>query len=114
MNYIRETCGCCGEFVCLSLNIHDIKVLCQIVRPSQCAAFSSLDCEKRCGPLDIVFVIDSSESVGLTNFTLEKNFVINTISRLGSFAKDPLSDTGRYSCQALSSHFYKITPNYTC
>uniref|UniRef100_A0A3P8QCH1 Collagen alpha-2(VI) chain n=1 Tax=Astatotilapia calliptera TaxID=8154 RepID=A0A3P8QCH1_ASTCA len=52
------------------------------------------DCEKRCGPLDIVFVIDSSESVGLTNFTLEKNFVINTISRLGSFAKDPLSDTG--------------------
>ncbi|XP_063317628.1 collagen alpha-2(VI) chain [Pelmatolapia mariae] len=52
------------------------------------------DCEKRCGPLDIVFVIDSSESVGLTNFTLEKNFVINTISRLGSFAKDPLADTG--------------------
>lgn len=41
-----------------------------------------------------MFVIDSSESVGLTNFTLEKNFVINTISRLGSFAKDPLSDTG--------------------
>ncbi|XP_076018359.1 collagen alpha-2(VI) chain [Genypterus blacodes] len=52
------------------------------------------DCEKRCGPLDIVFVIDSSESVGLTNFTLEKNFVINTINRLGSMAKDPRSDTG--------------------
>uniref|UniRef100_A0A667YQF1 Collagen alpha-2(VI) chain n=1 Tax=Myripristis murdjan TaxID=586833 RepID=A0A667YQF1_9TELE len=52
------------------------------------------DCEKRCGPLDIVFVIDSSESVGLTNFTLEKNFVINTINRLGSMAKDPNSDTG--------------------
>ncbi|XP_011484830.1 collagen alpha-2(VI) chain isoform X1 [Oryzias latipes] len=52
------------------------------------------DCEKRCGPLDIVFVIDSSESVGLTNFTLEKNFVINTISRLGSFAKSPDSETG--------------------
>lgn len=52
------------------------------------------DCEKRCGPLDIVFVIDSSESVGLTNFTLEKNFVINTINRLGSLAKDPQSDTG--------------------
>ncbi|KAI5626588.1 collagen alpha-2(VI) chain isoform X4 [Silurus asotus] len=42
------------------------------------------DCEKRCGALDIVFVIDSSESVGLTNFTLEKNFVINTINRLGT------------------------------
>ncbi|XP_061589004.1 collagen alpha-2(VI) chain-like isoform X1 [Cololabis saira] len=52
------------------------------------------DCEKRCGALDIVFVIDSSESVGLTNFTLEKNFVINTINRLGSFAKDPKSETG--------------------
>ncbi|KAJ3594883.1 hypothetical protein NHX12_004188 [Muraenolepis orangiensis] len=52
------------------------------------------DCEKRCGALDIVFVIDSSESVGLTNFTLEKNFVINTINRLGSMAKDPNSATG--------------------
>ncbi|KAB5559406.1 hypothetical protein PHYPO_G00028670 [Pangasianodon hypophthalmus] len=52
------------------------------------------DCEKRCGALDIVFVIDSSESVGLTNFTLEKNFVISTINRLGSMAKDPHSETG--------------------
>ncbi|XP_051957578.1 collagen alpha-2(VI) chain [Xyrauchen texanus] len=52
------------------------------------------DCEKRCGALDIVFVIDSSESVGLTNFTLEKNFVINTLNRLGSMAKDPKSETG--------------------
>ncbi|XP_036396563.1 collagen alpha-2(VI) chain-like isoform X2 [Megalops cyprinoides] len=52
------------------------------------------DCEKRCGALDIVFVIDSSESVGLTNFTLEKNFVINTINRLGAIAKDPTSETG--------------------
>lgn len=52
------------------------------------------DCEKHCGPLDIVFIIDSSESVGLTNFTLEKNFVINTINRLGSMANDPASLTG--------------------
>lgn len=52
------------------------------------------DCEKRCGALDIVFVIDSSESVGLTNFTLEKNFVINTINRLGSLAKDPHAESG--------------------
>ncbi|XP_064419484.1 collagen alpha-2(VI) chain isoform X1 [Latimeria chalumnae] len=52
------------------------------------------DCEKRCGPLDIVFVIDSSESIGLTNFTLEKNFVISMVSRLGSIAKDPKSETG--------------------
>ncbi|XP_031714160.1 collagen alpha-2(VI) chain-like isoform X1 [Anarrhichthys ocellatus] len=52
------------------------------------------DCEKHCGALDIVFVIDSSESVGLTNFTLEKNFVVNTINRLGSMASDPVSSTG--------------------
>ncbi|XP_019378819.1 PREDICTED: collagen alpha-2(VI) chain isoform X1 [Gavialis gangeticus] len=52
------------------------------------------DCEKRCGALDILFVIDSSESIGYTNFTLEKNFVINVVSRLGSIAKDPKSQTG--------------------
>ncbi|XP_013872175.1 collagen alpha-2(VI) chain isoform X2 [Austrofundulus limnaeus] len=52
------------------------------------------DCEKHCGALDIVFVIDSSESVGLTNFTLEKSFVINTVNRLGSMASDPESTTG--------------------
>ncbi|XP_078795797.1 collagen alpha-2(VI) chain isoform X2 [Oryzias latipes] len=52
------------------------------------------DCEKHCGALDIVFILDSSESVGLTNFTLEKYFVINTINRLGSMASDPTSSTG--------------------
>uniref|UniRef100_A0A8D0HTW8 Collagen type VI alpha 2 chain n=1 Tax=Sphenodon punctatus TaxID=8508 RepID=A0A8D0HTW8_SPHPU len=52
------------------------------------------DCEKRCGALDIVFIIDSSESIGFTNFSLEKNFVINVVSRLGSIAKDPKSETG--------------------
>uniref|UniRef100_A0A8C3GDJ5 Collagen alpha-2(VI) chain n=1 Tax=Cairina moschata TaxID=8855 RepID=A0A8C3GDJ5_CAIMO len=52
------------------------------------------DCEKRCGALDIMFVIDSSESIGYTNFTLEKNFVVNVVSRLGSLAKDPKSETG--------------------
>lgn len=41
-----------------------------------------------------MFVIDSSESIGYTNFTLEKNFVVNVVSRLGSIAKDPKSQTG--------------------
>lgn len=53
------------------------------------------DCEKRCGALDVVFVIDSSESIGYTNFTLEKNFVINVVNRLGAIAKDPKSETGQ-------------------
>uniref|UniRef100_A0A8D0F4Y1 Collagen alpha-2(VI) chain n=1 Tax=Strix occidentalis caurina TaxID=311401 RepID=A0A8D0F4Y1_STROC len=57
-------------------------------------SFTGADCEKRCGALDIMFVIDSSESIGYTNFTLEKNFVVNVVSRLGSIAKDPKSQTG--------------------
>lgn len=87
MNYIRETCGCCGGciFCCPET---------PIVYETDSELVRSTDCEKRCGALDIVFVIDSSESVGLTNFTLEKNFVINTINRLGSLAKDPQSDSG--------------------
>lgn len=49
------------------------------------------DCEKVCQPLDLVFVIDSSESIGKTNFSLAKNFVINVANRLGTMAKN-LSD----------------------
>ncbi|KAM9719028.1 collagen alpha-2(VI) chain isoform 2-T2 [Menidia menidia] len=72
------------------------------------------DCEKRCGALDIVFVIDSSESVGLTNFTLEKNFVINTINRLGSFASSPDMEIGTRVGVVQYSHngtFQAIHPN---
>lgn len=57
------------------------------------------DCEKRCGALDVVFVIDSSESIGYTNFSLEKNFVINVVNRLGAIAKDPKSETGQLHLQ---------------
>lgn len=37
----------------------------------------------------MVFVIDSSESIGYTNFTLEKNFVINVVNRLGGHRQGP-------------------------
>ncbi|KAJ8353804.1 hypothetical protein SKAU_G00213710 [Synaphobranchus kaupii] len=50
------------------------------------------DCEKVCPPLDLVFVIDSSESIGKTNFSLAKNFVISVANRLGKMAKN-ISDT---------------------
>ncbi|KAJ8291062.1 hypothetical protein GJAV_G00020950 [Gymnothorax javanicus] len=50
------------------------------------------DCEKICPPLDLVFVIDSSESIGKTNFSLAKNFVISVANRLGKMAKN-VSDT---------------------
>lgn len=63
--------------------------------PTAFAPRRPADCEKRCGALDVVFVIDSSESIGYTNFTLEKNFVINVVNRLGAIAKDPKSETGQ-------------------
>ncbi|XP_036401366.1 collagen alpha-1(VI) chain-like [Megalops cyprinoides] len=39
-------------------------------------------CECKCGPLDIAFVVDSSESIGATNFALAKDFIITVIDRL--------------------------------
>lgn len=84
---------CVMTFAVYDSNTHSQLKNCQFTQ-LLCA---SADCEKRCGALDIVFVIDSSESVGLTNFTLEKNFVINTINRLGSFSKDPESESGKWA-----------------
>lgn len=96
MNYVRETCGCCGKMLLSVFQSKFFDLLLYICFGSTITTISVSDCEKRCGALDIVFVIDSSESVGLTNFTLEKNFVINTINRLGSIAKDPSSETGEH------------------
>ncbi|XP_061082269.1 collagen alpha-1(VI) chain-like [Conger conger] len=39
-------------------------------------------CESKCGPLDIVFVVDSSESIGAQNFALAKDFILTVIDRL--------------------------------
>lgn len=44
-------------------------------------------CECRCGPIDVLFVVDSSESIGLHNFEIAKDFVIKVIDRL---ARDEL------------------------
>lgn len=38
--------------------------------------------ECRCGPIDVLFVVDSSESIGLHNFEIAKDFVIKVIDRL--------------------------------
>uniref|UniRef100_H3AH18 VWFA domain-containing protein n=1 Tax=Latimeria chalumnae TaxID=7897 RepID=H3AH18_LATCH len=49
-------------------------------------------CECECGPVKLLFVLDSSESVGLQNFTIEKEFiirVINKITKLGKSKGDP-------------------------
>uniref|UniRef100_A0A665XFP4 Collagen, type VI, alpha 1 n=1 Tax=Echeneis naucrates TaxID=173247 RepID=A0A665XFP4_ECHNA len=39
----------------------------------------------KCAPLDLAFIVDSSESIGATNFALAKDFIITVIDRL---AKD--------------------------
>ncbi|KAM4705076.1 collagen alpha-2(VI) chain-like [Rhinophrynus dorsalis] len=52
------------------------------------------DCYRSCQPVDVVFVIDSSESVGKTNFSLAKHFVINIANRIGKMAKNASDLTG--------------------
>ncbi|KAI1899247.1 hypothetical protein AGOR_G00059840 [Albula goreensis] len=39
-------------------------------------------CECKCGPLDLAFVVDSSESIGAHNFALAKDFIVAVIDRL--------------------------------
>uniref|UniRef100_A0A6Q2WY56 VWFA domain-containing protein n=1 Tax=Esox lucius TaxID=8010 RepID=A0A6Q2WY56_ESOLU len=36
----------------------------------------------KCGPVDLAFIVDSSESIGATNFALAKDFIITVIDRL--------------------------------
>uniref|UniRef100_A0A8C7E2S1 VWFA domain-containing protein n=1 Tax=Naja naja TaxID=35670 RepID=A0A8C7E2S1_NAJNA len=50
-----------------------------------CVCFYSNLCfvtECKCGPIDIIFVLDSSESIGETNFGIAKDFIIKVIDRL--------------------------------
>lgn len=39
-------------------------------------------CECKCAPVDLAFIVDSSESIGSTNFALAKDFIITVIDRL--------------------------------
>ncbi|XP_062972133.1 collagen alpha-1(VI) chain [Elgaria multicarinata webbii] len=39
-------------------------------------------CECKCGPVDVLFVLDSSESIGLQNFQIAKDFIVKVIDRL--------------------------------
>lgn len=39
-------------------------------------------CECKCAPLDLAFIVDSSESIGAENFALAKDFIITVIDRL--------------------------------
>ncbi|TDH06192.1 hypothetical protein EPR50_G00129770 [Perca flavescens] len=39
-------------------------------------------CECKCAAMDLAFIVDSSESIGATNFALAKDFIITVIDRL--------------------------------
>ncbi|KAA0707569.1 Collagen alpha-1(VI) chain [Triplophysa tibetana] len=39
-------------------------------------------CECKCGPLDIAFILDSSESIGASNFAIAKDFIVTLMNRL--------------------------------
>lgn len=74
-------------------------------------------CECTCGPIDILFVLDSSESIGLQNFEIAKDFIIKVIDRL---SKDELvkfepgqSHAGvvQYSHNQMQEHVDMRSPN---
>eukprot|EP00062_Callorhinchus_milii_P014679 gi/632964123/ref/XP_007898245.1/ PREDICTED: collagen alpha-1(VI) chain [Callorhinchus milii] len=44
-------------------------------------------CECKCGPIDLLFIVDSSESIGAANFRLAKQFIITVIERLSKDEK---------------------------
>ncbi|XP_010788712.1 collagen alpha-1(VI) chain [Notothenia coriiceps] len=39
-------------------------------------------CECKCAAMDLAFIVDSSESIGATNFALSKDFIVTVIDRL--------------------------------
>ncbi|XP_053368716.1 collagen alpha-1(VI) chain [Clarias gariepinus] len=53
----------------------DCEILDIIMRMCSC-------CECKCGPLNITFVVDSSESIGKDNFVIAKKFIIAVLDRL--------------------------------
>ncbi|XP_067844205.1 collagen alpha-1(VI) chain [Heptranchias perlo] len=55
--------------------------------PSECEILDIIKrmcscCECKCGPIDLLFIVDSSESIGDQNFRLAKQFIITVIERL--------------------------------
>uniref|UniRef100_A0A8C4Y0T3 VWFA domain-containing protein n=1 Tax=Gopherus evgoodei TaxID=1825980 RepID=A0A8C4Y0T3_9SAUR len=48
----------------------------------------------KCGPIDVLFVLDSSESIGLQNFQIAKDFIIKVIDRLSKDERVKVSFQG--------------------
>uniref|UniRef100_A0A673JU64 Collagen, type VI, alpha 1 n=1 Tax=Sinocyclocheilus rhinocerous TaxID=307959 RepID=A0A673JU64_9TELE len=43
---------------------------------------SDINKKCKCGPLDIAFIVDSSESIGASNFAIAKDFIVTVMDRL--------------------------------
>lgn len=71
--------ACCGKFSQLSELLN-----CWYHNPfdSFFFVFSTVFSECKCEPLDLAFIVDSSESIGASNFALAKDFIITVIDRL--------------------------------
>ena len=61
-----------------------------------------LPAECKCGHIDILFVLDSSESIGLQNFEIAKDFIVKVIDRL---SKDELVKVRRTPWPRLGMKF---------
>uniref|UniRef100_A0A3B4ZQS4 Collagen type VI alpha 1 chain n=1 Tax=Stegastes partitus TaxID=144197 RepID=A0A3B4ZQS4_9TELE len=78
--------------------------------------FSSVSSECKCAPVDLSFIVDSSESIGATNFALAKDFIIAVIDRL---IKDQQFSTNQSTVSvvqysgARAQEVVKLTTNLT-
>ncbi|KAH0621744.1 hypothetical protein JD844_023363 [Phrynosoma platyrhinos] len=52
----------------------------EVCKDKKCPDYTCPKC--KCGPIDVLFVLDSSESIGLQNFMIAKDFIIKVIDRL--------------------------------
>uniref|UniRef100_A0A671S012 Collagen alpha-1(VI) chain-like n=1 Tax=Sinocyclocheilus anshuiensis TaxID=1608454 RepID=A0A671S012_9TELE len=73
----RFRCTCAHDYVSLSflsflIRFFIILSLRLVVQVFQC----------KCGPLDIAFIVDSSESIGASNFAIAKDFIVTVMDRL--------------------------------
>uniref|UniRef100_A0A3Q1CXW5 VWFA domain-containing protein n=1 Tax=Amphiprion ocellaris TaxID=80972 RepID=A0A3Q1CXW5_AMPOC len=64
----------------LTYNTRDRPILAGRLLWPICGIFPIIEC--KCAPVDLAFIVDSSESIGATNFALAKDFIIAVIDRL--------------------------------
>lgn len=86
----NDVTACCGRFAEILKHTHPLcNSFSQITvchEPlGSCLSPFYVSAECKCATLDLAFIVDSSESIGATNFALAKDFIITVIDRL---AKD--------------------------